>query len=132
MHKSIWGYIFSISIVVWIVWALLAIEPKERLDRACKPVDWTKNLFVSGAALLAPSYQTNVSSTFDKIDYSCQYMLWRLVYEDDYKEAVDEEAGAEVKEENIEVDPFASPSITVDPADVEEIVVSEEDYDAAE
>jgi len=90
--KSIFGQLVSIGFVVFIVWILLASTPQTRLERACRPVDWTGNLATSTAALVAPSYQQSVTKTFRSIDYSCQYMLWRLFYEDDYKRALKAES----------------------------------------
>lgn len=89
--KTIIGQILSVGFIVYLVWILIGGTPSERLERTCAPVRWTENLTLSITALTAAAYQDNVKGTFKNLDYSCQYMFWRMFYEDDYKEALAKE-----------------------------------------
>lgn len=82
------GGIGTILIVFFIVWSLLAGDRSEQLERACRPVDWFGNMAIS---VVAVTYNDGVQATargFEQIDYTCQYMLWRLFYESSYQKAV--------------------------------------------
>jgi len=75
----------SMAFLLFVGWIFLATDPHERLDRGCRPVDWTGNLVLSLSAFVYPQGQTAVDATFKKIDYACQYTVWRLIYEEDWK-----------------------------------------------
>ena len=82
------GGILTILFFVFVFWALLADSPEARMDRACRPTLWTGNLFVSLSELVYPRVSESVQDAFFRMDYGCEYMLWRLLYEDAYLEAV--------------------------------------------
>jgi hypothetical protein len=79
------SFFLSICFVVFMAWIFMSTDVHERLDRACKPVDWTGNVVLSMAAFVAPKSQTSVDAFFKKTDYACQYTIWRLIYEDEWK-----------------------------------------------
>lgn len=79
--------IFTMCFVFYIGWIVVSTDPHQRLDRACRPVNWTGNIVLSMAAFVAPSSQSTVDAAFKKGDYACQYSLWRLLYEDDWKKS---------------------------------------------
>ncbi len=78
-----WGIVLTMFMSIWI---MMASDPHERLNRACKPVEWTGNLFTSLALLTWPSTTERVRSTFERTDYGCEFMLWRAFYEKEYVE----------------------------------------------
>jgi hypothetical protein len=80
LHKEFWGLMF----LAFIGWAFLGADGGERIERGCRPLGWTGNAVVSLTALGIPSQQARVDGWFKKFEYGCQYMTWRLVYEDDY------------------------------------------------
>lgn len=80
LTKEFWGILF----IVFVGWVLIAGQPTKRIDRVCAPVEWTGNLSTSLAALVVPQYQMNLKQWFDKMDYGCEYLVWRLLYQDDW------------------------------------------------
>lgn len=84
MGKDMFSHITGILLVVYIGWIFIAGEPTVRMDRACRPVEWTGNMAVSLAALTYPSGQRKTQLAFENMDYGCEYSLWRLFYESDY------------------------------------------------
>ena len=79
--------VFSMIFVFFIGYVVISTDPHERLERACQPVDWMGNLTLSLVAFVKPDAQAGVNSFFEKTDYACQYTLWRLLHEKDYKAA---------------------------------------------
>lgn len=80
LTKEFWGILF----LVFVGWVLIAGQPSKRIDRVCAPVEWTGNLSTSLAALVVPQYQRNLNHWFGKVDYACEYMVWRLLYQEDW------------------------------------------------
>lgn len=100
------GGLGVICFLAWLFWIFFASVPDERMRRACRPVNIVGNVFVSLTALGAERAVDNVKGTFNSVEYGCRYMVWRLLYEEDYLEyiedqeqgvapAYDEEGGAE-------------------------------------
>ncbi|WP_018234317.1 hypothetical protein [Thioalkalivibrio thiocyanodenitrificans] len=89
--KTIFGQIFSLLVIVYIGWMFLAPDSSTRIERACAPIEWTGNLAVSVTALTVPDGQVTVRESFEKLDYGCQYTLWRAFYERDYIDAMKED-----------------------------------------
>jgi len=94
MGKSMFGQFFGVLMVIFIGWVFIASDPAERMDRACRPVEWSGNMAVSLVALTYPSGQHRTQTAFDNLDYGCQYSLWRLFYESDYLAAPDQGGGS--------------------------------------
>lgn len=88
--KTIFGQIISLLVIVYIGWVMLATTPESRMERACRPVQWTGNVTVSLTNLTVPQWQAQVQDLFDRGEYGCQYSLWRLFYESEYKAAAAE------------------------------------------
>lgn len=80
LHKEILG----LSLLAFIVWIVMATSPTNRMEHACSPVGWVGNVSVSLIALAVPAYQYDVQKWFNKGEYGCQYMLWRLFYQKEY------------------------------------------------
>ncbi len=80
LHKEFWGMLF----LAFIAWVFIAGTPSERINHFCRPVAWTGNAFTSLSALAVPTQQETVQTWFDKFEYGCQYMTWRLFYQSDY------------------------------------------------
>lgn len=80
LHKEIFG----LAILGFIVWAFATSNPAERIDRVCRPVAWGGNVATSVAALTTAKYQENVNNLFSKVNYGCQYTVWRLFYQKEY------------------------------------------------
>lgn len=84
LHKEFWGLMF-LAFVGWIFWSA---NPTERIEHFCKPVGWLGNVSTSATALVVPTQQASVQKWFDKFEYGCRYMTWRLIYQADYNKAL--------------------------------------------
>lgn len=82
LHKEFWGLVF----LAFVVWIFASSSPNTRLERGCKPVGWTGNVIVSLSALVLPDQQKPVQRWFDRVEYGCQYTVWRLFFQDEYNE----------------------------------------------
>lgn len=82
LHKEFWGLLF-LGFVFWIV---IATSPTNRIERVCTPIGWGGNVVTSLSALVLPKQQGTIQGWFDKLEYGCRYMTWRLFYQDDYNE----------------------------------------------
>lgn len=84
LHKEFWGLLF----LAFVGWIFVSSSPTQRIEHFCKPVGWAGNVSTSVTALLVPSQQVNVQNWFDKFEYGCQYMTWRLLYQAEYNNAL--------------------------------------------
>lgn len=86
--------IFFVLLIVFVVWFLSASSPRERLKRVCRPVWWFGDLWVSVGELDGrPEVMGDLSYMRDKMDYSCQWIIWRLFYFNNDKNASRESGG---------------------------------------
>jgi len=84
LHKEFWGLLF----LAFVGWIFISSSPTQRIEHFCQPVAWVGNVSTSVTALLVPSQQANVQKWFDKFEYGCRYMTWRLIYQADYNKAM--------------------------------------------
>lgn len=82
--------IASILFIIFIGWVFIAATPQLRMDRTCKPVPWLGSLVTSLVDLSYPVYSKNVDRWVTSAEFSCQYMVWRLFYEDSWVEFEEE------------------------------------------
>ena len=80
--------LFGIPIVCFVFWVFFAPLPSERIVRVCQPIHWAGNLVTSTTALASDKHTDTSVRWSDKMNYSCQYMVWRLLYQEDYNKAV--------------------------------------------
>lgn len=80
LHKEFWGLIF----LAFVAWVFVASTPQERIANACRPIGWAGNVVVSVSALVLPSQQATVQGYSNKVEYGCQYLTWRLFYQERY------------------------------------------------
>jgi hypothetical protein len=101
VFTNIFGFLISIFIGMWVIAIFVVTSPKERLERACGPVGWTGKFGTSLAMLMDDSEKT-VKSTqefFDSATYGCQFTLWRVFYEEDWKK---EQAALQRQEQELQ------------------------------
>jgi len=74
-----------------LLWGLVSIfaptSPRERLERACRPVTWAGKVATS-VSMLSNVSEANSAATqrwFESLNYSCQYTLWRQFYEEAWR-----------------------------------------------
>lgn len=91
LHKEFWGLVF-LSFVVWI---FIAGTPEKRIENACRPIGWGGNVITSLSALVMPNQQQATQSWFNKMEYGCRYLTWRLFYQDAYNAFIAEKARQE-------------------------------------
>ena len=82
LHKEFWGLLF----LGFVFWIIAAASPQQRIENACRPVGWTGNVVTSLSALALPAQQKKVEGWFDKLEYGCRYMTWRLFYQEAYNQ----------------------------------------------
>lgn len=80
--------LLGIPLVIFVFWVFAAPLPSERISRTCEPIHWAGNLVTSTTALASEKNTGTSVRWTDKMNYSCQYMVWRLLYQDDYNKAV--------------------------------------------
>ena len=80
--------LFGIPLVIFVFWVFAAPLPSERIERVCQPIHWAGNLVTSTTALASDKHTDTSVHWSDKMSYSCQYMVWRLIYQDEYNKAV--------------------------------------------
>lgn len=78
--------IFSLLFIVFALWVVIAPNGEARINRTCEPVNWAGSLSVSVGQLIFPNNQNSVQNFFDKGNYSCRFIVWRLIYEGRYLE----------------------------------------------
>lgn len=80
--------LFGVPVLLFIFWVFSAPVPAERITRVCEPINWLGNLATSTTALATDGHTETSVRWSDKLDYSCQYLVWRLFYQTDYNKAV--------------------------------------------
>ena len=80
--------LFGIPLVIFVFWVFAAPLPSERIVRVCQPIHWAGNLVTSTTALASEKHTDTSVRWSDKMNYSCQYMVWRLLYQEDWTKAV--------------------------------------------
>lgn len=75
------GGLSSILLIIFLGWIFIASSDEERLIRSCKPTQWIGGFGTSLVDLTVPKYSKTVDGWVDSLEYSCQYMFWRLFYE---------------------------------------------------
>ena len=82
LHKEFFGFIF----LAFVAWVFMAASPSHRIENFCRPVGWIGNGTVSLSSLVIPSQQVRVQGWFDKVEYGCRFVTWRLVYQETYNQ----------------------------------------------
>lgn len=89
LYKEFFGLLF----LGFVGWVLLAGSGGGRIDRFCGPVGWSGNVVVSVSALAtSPAGQKKVQDVFNRAEYGCRYVTWRLFYQKDYSKWQAEQA----------------------------------------
>lgn len=107
--SNVFATLTGIGLLSWTVWIFWTTNAQERLARTCAPVEWTGKLFTA-AAMTAGSSESAVTGSqvsFDNTYYGCQFALWRVFYEEDWKR---EKAKAELEEQRLKEAASAHPS----------------------
>lgn len=108
LHKEFWGLTF----LAFVVWVFVASTPTDRIENGCRPVGWAGNVVTSLTALVLPDQQRRVEKWFDKLEYGCRYMTWRLFYQEKYNAWLAQQAvGAAVP-----AAPTTGPGVAAPPA----------------
>lgn len=80
--------LMGIPLLMFVFWVFIAPVPQDRIDRVCSPIQWVGNLTTSLTALSTEKHTETAVTWADKLDYSCQFLIWRLIYQDDYNQAI--------------------------------------------
>lgn len=79
--------LIGVAILVWVAWIVLATNSEARIERTCQPVLWAGNIATSLTQLTFNEYQDSVQESFESADYACRFTVWRLLYEENWKES---------------------------------------------
>lgn len=90
MGLNVKELLLSIPLLVFILWVFAAPIPQQRIQRVCQPINWVGNIATSSTALATDGHTHTAVKWSDKLSYSCQYMVWRLFYQEEYNKAVKE------------------------------------------
>lgn len=82
--------VIGIPFLFFVFWVFTAPIPQDRIGRVCEPINWVGNVATSTTALTAENHTGTTVRWSDKLNYSCQYTIWRLFYQADYNKAVAE------------------------------------------
>lgn len=82
LHKEFFGIIF----LFFVGWIFTASSPTARIENACKPIGFIGSVTTSLSSLVVPSQQATVQKWFDKLEYGCRYITWRLFYQESYNQ----------------------------------------------
>lgn len=88
MGSTIKEILIGIPVVCFVFWVFTAPLPQTRIERVCQPIHWVGNVVTSTTALTTDNHTATSVRWSDKLNYSCQYMVWRLFYQEEYNEAV--------------------------------------------
>ena len=110
LHKEFWGMLF----LAFVAWVFISGTPQERINNVCRPIGWTGNVIVSMSALVLPDHQARMQGYFDKLEYGCRYMTWRLFYQEAYNAYKAQQAAA-ARQATTPATP-ASPAAPAEPA----------------
>lgn len=82
--------LIGIPVLVFSLWIFAAPLPQVRIERGCQPINWIGNMATSTTALATEGHTETAVRWNDKLTYSCQYMIWRLFYQEAYNQAIKE------------------------------------------
>lgn len=84
MGKVFSSLLWSFAFIVYVVWIFVTTDGSERIQRACKPIEWTGNVATSLTYLTVPAWEMKTDKIFKKATYGCQFTIWQLFYEKDF------------------------------------------------
>ena len=76
--------LFTLGMMVFAAWVMLPPSPNERMERVCKPIVWTGKAAVAVSDLASQKYSPDVERFFEKADYSCRYVIWKVFYQEEW------------------------------------------------
>jgi len=77
--------IFSLLVVVYVVFVLLTSDPLLRMNRICQPVTlWPSRVVVSAVRIWSPGNVPGVQDSFNRGFFTCRKWVWGVLYRDDY------------------------------------------------
>lgn len=105
LHKEFWGFLF----LAFVAWIFIAGDGNKRIENFCAPVGWTGNLVVSLASLTVSDQASSTQKWFDKFEYGCRYMTWRVFYQKEYNKYLEAEAAKSKQSQTQSTTPNSSP-----------------------
>mgnify|MGYP005847285927 CR=1 FL=1 len=103
MGKVLGSLLWSFAFVVFMIWIFISTNSSQRMERACKPIEWTGSVVTSLTSLVVPAWEIKTENVFIKGAYMCHFTLWRFFYEKEYlKELAEKEK--EKQGENVKIE----------------------------
>lgn len=84
---NVFGALVGVALMFYVGWVATVTSPHVRMERACSPVGWVGRVSESFVMLIDSSERSarSAGSWFDGASYGCQFILWRVFYEEDWK-----------------------------------------------
>lgn len=81
--------IFFILVMVWAGGILVSSDPNTRIERACVPVSYLDKAVVAVVQLVHEPFAMSTHRLMVRIEYGCQFTVWKTFYEGTEKAAED-------------------------------------------
>lgn len=83
----------GIAVLMYLGYIAVAPTPIDTLDRVCAPgFQWPKKFLASGARIFSPSAEAAINKSFDSGFGRCRAWGWGILYEEEYRAAIQEGA----------------------------------------
>jgi hypothetical protein len=99
-HLGVWAFV---GIVIYAIYVLLADSPLARIERTCLVTEWANKTASSVASLFSDEAERRTSIAMGEVTLSCQYLVFRQFYRDEYVRMKAAREAAEAKAEAEEV-----------------------------
>lgn len=81
-YLGLWGFI---GLVLYMGFVLLAGSPLARIERTCMATEWAGTTVSSVASLFSDEAEARTSVAMGEFTLSCQYLVYRQFYRDDFE-----------------------------------------------
>jgi hypothetical protein len=81
-YLGLWGFV---GLVLYAGYVLLADSPLGRIERTCLATEWANTTVSSVASLFSDEAETRTEVAMGELTLSCQYLVFRQFYKDEYE-----------------------------------------------
>jgi hypothetical protein len=79
--------IFFILVLAWLGSIFITSNPETRMDRTCVPIKYMDKAGTAGMQLFNADWGLPTHEFFEKVNYGCRFIVWRVFYADDWNKA---------------------------------------------
>ncbi|QHS09076.1 hypothetical protein [Sinimarinibacterium sp. NLF-5-8] len=84
--------VWFVAFMLYIGWIVIGSGAEQRIERGCAPISWIGNVMVSMTSFIEPTWESGTKNFFDRTDYACRYITWRLIYGDQWFKATGQQS----------------------------------------